>query len=87
MSNKLTLEDVDTFVDDAVRMGKLTNRLRQDFAITLEAEERLKDLIRSKIEDPDFDDGSILASTTGFLIGYSQGLADMAEFVEKVYNK
>jgi len=83
--NKLTLPEVDEFIEDAVHAGKQTGRLRNSFAITQESKQYLKDLLENKIENGDTYD-SITSSVVAYLSGYSNGVNDMADFVEEHYN-
>ena len=83
--NNLTLPEVDEFIEDAVHAGKQTGRLRSSFAITQESKQYLKDLLENKIENGDTYD-SITSSVVAYLSGYSNGVNDMASFVEEHYN-
>ena len=83
--NKLTLPEVDEFIEDAVYAGKQTGRLRSSFAITQESKQYLKDLLENKIENGDTYD-SITSSVVAYLSGYANGIVDMASFVEEHYN-
>ena len=83
--NKLTLPEVDEFIEDAVYTGKQTGRLRSSFAITQESKQYLKDLLENKIENGDTYD-SITSSVVAYLSGYANGIVDMASFVEEHYN-